>query len=190
MGRSAKAQPTQAPVAPAAAPVLSDVFEFADQLAAQAAAAQTPTPPAPLHLITFRLDGEEFGLPVETVREVIRVGDITRGPQSPPHIRGVTNLRGRILPVVEIRTRLGLTPLVPRFTARIIVAEVRGRVLGLLVDSVAQVQKVPADRVVGPPDEVRSTHTDYITGVVQLFDRLLILLDLARALDAPVATHS
>jgi len=190
MGRGAKAPASQAPAAPAGLPVPAGVFEFADQLAAKAAAAQTPTPPAPLHLITFRLDGEEFGLPVETVREVIRVGDITRVPQSPPHIRGVTNLRGRILPVVEIRTRLGLAPLVPRSTARIIVAEVRGRVLGLLVDSVAQVQKVPAERVVSAPDEVRSAHTDYITGVVQLFDRLLILLDLARALDAPGATHS
>ena len=187
MGRASKAH--AAP--PAADPVTPDgVLEFADQVAAQAAGLQAPAPPATLHLITFRLDGEEFGLPVETVREVIRVGDITRVPQSPAHIRGVTNLRGRILPVVEIRTRLGLTPLVPRSTARIIVAEVRGRVLGLLVDSVAQVQKVPTERVVGAPDEVRSAHTDYITGVVQLYDRLLILLDLARALDTPGATHS
>ncbi len=185
MGRSAKL-PNSAP-APAAPP---SVFEFADQLTANAAAVQAPVPAAQLHLITFRLDGESFGLPVETVREVIRVGDITRVPQSPAHIRGVTNLRGRILPVVEIRTRLGLAPLVPRSTARIIVAEVRGRVLGLLVDSVAQVQKVPADRVVAAPDEVKSAHTDYITGVVQLYDRLLILLDLARALDAPGAPHS
>jgi purine-binding chemotaxis protein CheW len=118
------------------------------------------------------------------------VGEITRVPQSPPHIRGVTNLRGRILPVVEIRTRLGLAPLIPRSTARIIVAEVRGRVLGLLVDSVAQVQKVPAERVVATPDEVRSNHCDYLTGVVQLFDRLLILLDLPRALDATGESHS
>jgi purine-binding chemotaxis protein CheW len=190
MGRSAKAPATPAPAAPAPTSGSAGVLEFADQLAAQAAAVQAPVVPTQLHLITFRLDGEEFGLPVETVREVIRVGDLTRVPQSPPHIRGVTNLRGRILPVVEIRTRLGLAPLVPRSTARIIVAEVRGRILGLLVDSVAQVQKVPADRVVAAPDEIKSAHTDYITGVVQLYDRLLILLDLARALHPPGATHS
>jgi purine-binding chemotaxis protein CheW len=165
----------------AAAP---SVFEFADQVAAQQAAAATPAPVGTLHLITFRLDGEEFGLPVETVREVIRVGDITRVPQAPPHIRGVTNLRGRILPVVEIRSRLGLAPLVPRSTARVIVVEVRGRVLGLLVDSVAQVQKLPADRLVAAPDEVKSAHTTYLTGVVHMDERLIILLDLALALDA------
>jgi purine-binding chemotaxis protein CheW len=176
--------------APSPVPAAAGVFEFADQLAADAATVQAPKPVSTLHLITFRLDGEEFGLPVETVREVIRVGDITRVPQSPPHIRGVTNLRGRILPVVEIRTRLGLAPLVPRSTARIIVAEVRGRVLGLLVDSVAQVQKVPADRVVATPDEVKAGHSDYLTGVVQLYDRLLILLDLPRALEAAGDSHS
>jgi len=175
MARHSKAQ-----VAPAA----PSVFEFADQVAAQAAAASVPAPVGTLHLITFRLDAEEFGLPVETVREVIRVGDITRVPQAPPHIRGVTNLRGRILPVVEIRTRVGLAPLVPRSTARIIVTDVRGRVLGLLVDSVAQVQKLPADRLVAPPDEVKSAHTTYLTGVVHMDERLIILLDLALALDA------
>jgi purine-binding chemotaxis protein CheW len=169
------------------APVVAatpSVFEFADRVSAQEAAATAPAPVGMLHLITFRLDGEEFGLPVETVREVIRVGDITRVPQAPPHIRGVTNLRGRILPVVEIRTRLGLAPLVPRSTARVIVTEVRGRVLGLLVDSVAQVQKLPADRLVAAPDEVTSAHTTYLTGVVHLDGRLIILLDLALALDA------
>lgn len=191
MGRNSTKVPVVAvDPAPNQAPRPGGVFEFADQLAADAAVVQAPAPVTTLHLITFRLDGEEFGLPVETVREVIRVGDITRVPQSPPHIRGVTNLRGRILPVVEIRTRLGLAPLVPRSTARIIVAEVRGRVLGILVDSVAQVQKVPADRVVATPDEVKSGHADYLTGVVQLYDRLLILLDLPRALDTTVGSHS
>jgi purine-binding chemotaxis protein CheW len=174
---------------PVAAGVPS-VFEFADQVAAREAGASAPAPTGQLHLITFRLDGEEFGLPVDTVREVIRVGDVTRVPQAPAHIRGVTNLRGRILPVVEIRSRLGLAPLVPRSTARIIVVEVRGRVLGLLVDSVAQVQKLPADRLVPAPDEVKSAHTAYLNGVVHLDNRLIILLDLALALDASGASPS
>lgn len=178
---------TRSAKAPAPAP---SVFEFADQVAAGDAAAAAPPPAEQLHLITFRLDGEEFGLPVELVREVIRVGDITRVPQAPAHIRGVTNLRGRILPVVELRSRLGLAPLVPRSTARIIVAEVQGRVLGLLVDSVAQVQKLPADRLSAAPDEVKSAHTNYLTGVLQLDGRLIILLDLALALGTSGASPS
>ncbi|HEU5169657.1 MAG TPA: chemotaxis protein CheW [Gemmatimonadales bacterium] len=156
---------------------------FADALAAQAQAEPAAAAPDPqLHLIAFRLDREEYGVPVATVREVSRVGDITRVPQAPAHIRGVTNLRGRILPVYEIRTRLGLEPLAPGPKARVVVAEVHGRVLGLLVDAVAQVLKVPADCVVAPPEETRSAQADYVTGVAQLDGRLIILLDLERML--------
>jgi purine-binding chemotaxis protein CheW len=160
------------------------VLEFADRLAEEPRSGPAPAPAAPLQLITFRLDAEEFGLPIESVREVTRVGDITRVPRAPQHIRGVTNLRGRILPVLEIRSRLGLEPLDPGPKARIVIVEVQGRLVGLLVDAVAQVQKVAADRVVAPPDEVRSTHTDYLTGVVHLGPRLIILLDLERVLGA------
>ena len=105
----------------------------------------------PLHLLTFALDREEYGIPVTQVREVIRVNDITRVPQVPAHVRGVTNLRGRILAVVEIRTRLGLAEAVVTPSSRVVVVDVRGRTLGLLVDRVSQVTKVPADSVTPPP---------------------------------------
>jgi purine-binding chemotaxis protein CheW len=136
-----------------------------------------------LHLIAFRLVREEYGVPVASVREVSRVGEITRVPQAPEHIRGVMNLRGRILPVLELRTRLGHPPLAtPGPQSRVVVAEIHGRVLGLLVDSVAQVLKVPSDLVVPPPEDARSAAADYLTGVAQLDDRLIILLDLERML--------
>jgi purine-binding chemotaxis protein CheW len=161
-------------------------LEFADRLAADAEPSASAQAAAQLHLITFFLDAEEFALPIRTVREVIRVGDMTRVPHAPAHVRGVINLRGRVLPVVELRTRLGLSALVPGPKARILVVEVDGRVLGLLVDAVAQVQKIPADQVIAAPDEVRSTDADYITGVARQGERLIILLDLDRAL-APSA---
>jgi purine-binding chemotaxis protein CheW len=156
---------------------------FVDELAAHSAAA-TEQPTAPLlHLIAFQLGREEYGVPVASVREVSRVGEITRVPQAPEHIRGVMNLRGRILPVFELRTRLGHPPLVaPGPKARVVVAEVHGRVLGLLVDAVAQVLKVPSDRVVPPPDDARSAAADYLTGVAQVDGRLIVLLDLERML--------
>ena len=84
----------------------------------------TAAPGRELHLLTFTLDREEFGIPVTQVREVIRVDGITRVPQAPAHVRGVTNLRGRILAVVELRTRLGLTPAVAHAASRIVVVEV------------------------------------------------------------------
>jgi purine-binding chemotaxis protein CheW len=162
-----------------------------DELAAQNASAPEPATAPLLHLIAFQLEREEYGVPVASVREVSRVGEITRVPQAPEHIRGVMNLRGRILPVLELRTRLGHPPLQsPGPRARVVVAEIHGRVLGLLVDSVAQVLKVPADRVVPPPDDARSAAADYLTGVAQLDRRLIILLDLERMLQPGPVPHA
>jgi purine-binding chemotaxis protein CheW len=168
----------------------SGPLAFVDELAAQAVATPEPAAAPLLHLIAFQLDREEYGVPVASVREVSRVGDITRVPQAPEHIRGVMNLRGRILPVLELRTRLGHAPLVPGPKARVVVAEVHGRVLGLLVDAVAQVLKIPSDRVVPPPDDARSAAADYLTGVAQLDGRLIILLDLERMLQPGPVPHA
>jgi purine-binding chemotaxis protein CheW len=154
---------------------------FADRLQ-PATVAEAPAPGPQLHLLTFMLDREEFGLPITRVREVIRVGEITRVPQVPPHVRGVTNLRGRILAVVEIRSRLGLSPAEISPASRIVVVDVVGRALGLLVDRVSQVTKVPVESVAPVPEEVASTETDYVTGVARRDSRLIILLDLDRVL--------
>jgi purine-binding chemotaxis protein CheW len=160
-----------------------NLLRFADTVEQDAAPASHPVAPGPeLHLVTFALEREEFGIRVDQVREIIRVGEITRVPQAPPHVRGVANLRGRILAVVEIRTRLGLTPAVLTPRSRIIVVEIQGRVLGILVDAVLQVVKVPVETVTAAPDEVLSPQTDYISGVARWNSRLIILLDVEKVL--------
>jgi purine-binding chemotaxis protein CheW len=161
------------------------LLQFADELQRRAPAVETPGPGAELHLVTFALDREEFGIPIQQVREVIRVSEITRVPQARRHVRGVTNLRGRILAVVEIRTRMGLPPaeITPR--SRVVVVGAHGRVLGILVDGVSQVVKVPAETVAPAPEEVVSPGTDYITGVARWNSRLIILLDLEKVLLLP-----
>lgn len=157
------------------------LLRFADSVD-QAPTDGVKAPGPELHLVTFALDREEFGIRVNQVREVIRVGEITRVPQAPPHVRGVTNLRGRILPVMELRTRMGLTPAVVSPRSRIVVVEVHDRVVGLLVDAVLQVAKVPAETVAPAPDEVLSPQSDYIRGVARWNSRLIILLELEQAL--------
>ena len=161
------------------------LLRFADELERQSAATEMPRPSPELHLVTFALDREEFGIPIEQVREVIRVGEITRVPQARPHVRGVTNLRGRVLAVVEIRTRMGLpaAEITPR--SRVVVVGVHDRILGLLVDGVSQVVKVPAETVAPAPEEVLSPGTDYITGVARWNSRLIMLLDLEKVLLLP-----
>jgi purine-binding chemotaxis protein CheW len=161
------------------------LLRFADELQQLSSESETPSPGPELHLVTFALDREEFGIPIGQVREVIRVADITRVPQAREHVRGVTNLRGRILAVVEIRTRMGLTPAEITAKSRVIVVAVHDRTLGILVDGVSQVVKLPAKSVAPAPEEVLSSNADYITGVARWNSRLIILLDLEKVLLLP-----
>lgn len=159
-----------------------DLLAFADWVAAGQARRSAEEAEEERTYVAFRLDREEFGLPVESVREVLRVGEVTRVPQAPPHIRGVTNVRGSILPVVEIRTRIGLPPLDPGPIARIVVLEVGERALGLLVDRVTRVAKLRVSEIEPPPAEVVTARTDYVAGVAKRPEGLLILLDPAKTL--------
>jgi purine-binding chemotaxis protein CheW len=122
--------------------------------------------------VTFALDREEYGIPVTQVREVIG-WPTSPGPQAPAHFAG-PNLRGRILRS-ELRSRLGLSRRRPP-RSRIVVVEVADRVLGLLVDAVLQVVKVPVETVAPPPEEVLSADSGYLGGVARWNGRLIILL--------------
>lgn len=134
-----------------------------------------------VHLVTFNL-GEEYGVPISQVQEIVRVGGITMVPNSPSYMEGVINLRGRVLPVLNLRKRLGLPDKEMNNASRIVVAEIGGKVIGLFVDAVSQVIRIPRESVEPAPEEVLEIDTDYITGVGKLKDRMLILLDLEKLL--------
>ena len=134
-----------------------------------------------LHIVTFNL-GEEYGVPISQVQEIVRVGSITMVPNSPSYMEGVINLRGRVLPVLNLRKRLRLSATEMSNASRIMVIEVGNKVIGLLVDAVSQVIKVPLSSVETAPEEVLEVDTDYIKGVGKLENRLVILLDLERLL--------
>jgi purine-binding chemotaxis protein CheW len=160
-----------------------NVLEFADRLVTAPAAPAAPEE-RQLHLVVFNLGREEYAVPIGQVREVVRVTDVTRVPHAPQHIRGVMNLRGRILPVLEVRSRLGLEPAELTQRSRVVVAEIDRRMVGLLVDAVGQVTRLGERSVAAPPEEVRSAGGEAVTGVARLDRRLLILLDLERLLRA------
>jgi purine-binding chemotaxis protein CheW len=134
------------------------------------------------HLATFFLAREEYGVDVKQVQEIRRVAEITSVPRAPEFVRGVINLRGRILPVLDLRRRLGLGEVVVDRASRIVVVRVKERLLGLLVDGASQVLKVPVSRIEPAPEEVVQKGGDYIRGVAKLDDRLIILVDLERLL--------
>jgi purine-binding chemotaxis protein CheW len=134
------------------------------------------------HLVTFKLGVEEYGVEIGSVQEIIRAADITPVPGAPIHIRGVINLRGKIIPVVDMRVRFTLPGGEESDQRRIVVVEAEGKRLGMLVDSVSQVVKIPAGIVEEIPEEATSAAENFIKGVGKLDGRLVIILDLNRSL--------
>jgi purine-binding chemotaxis protein CheW len=132
-----------------------------------------------LQLVSFHVGGEEFGLDILRVQEIIRVQQLTRVPNSPDFVEGVINLRGKVIPVIALRKRFGLETLAQDKQTRIVVVEVKGTVLGFMVDSVSEVLRIPADTV-EPPPRLGKVEREYVSGVGKLNDRLLILLDVDR----------
>ncbi|GAB5517843.1 MAG: chemotaxis protein CheW [Rhodothermales bacterium] len=135
-----------------------------------------------MQLVTFVLGKETFGVDVLKVQEIIRIVDVTRVPNSPSFVEGVINLRGKILPVIDLRKRFGLSYAERDKDSRIVVIEFADKVVGFLVDRMREVVRVERNSVDAPPNLVTSSTSRYITGVVQLEDRLLTLLDLDRVL--------
>ncbi|MBI5444886.1 MAG: chemotaxis protein CheW [Deltaproteobacteria bacterium] len=136
-----------------------------------------------LQLVTFHVGDEEFGVEILDVREINRMMDITRVPHAPEFVEGVINLRGQVIPVVDLRKRFGLSAGERDKNTRIVVVELGGSVVGFLVDSVSEVLRVSRAVVEPPPSIVGGIESDYIDGVVKLEDRLLILLDLQKLLN-------
>ncbi|MGK7297140.1 MAG: chemotaxis protein CheW [Candidatus Wenzhouxiangella sp. M2_3B_020] len=135
-----------------------------------------------LQLVSFVIDNEEFGVDILRVQEIIRPMAITRVPNAPAFVEGVINLRGRIIPVVDLRTRFGLESNEQDHETRIMVVELTDKVIGFMVDEVREVIRVNRDVIEPPPELAIGIDTNYIRGVARLEERLLILLDLEEVL--------
>jgi len=137
-----------------------------------------------LQLVGFVIGKELFGVDILMVQEIIRETPITPIPNSPDFIEGVINLRGNIIPVIDLRKRLNLRDAAaPAGQIWIMILNVNDRITGFIVDSVTQVLKVPSNSIKPPPDIVVSgLQSQYITGVCRIDKRLLILLDFNRIL--------
>ena len=133
-------------------------------------------------VVVLELAGEAYGVEIGRVQEIIRMQPITRVPNVPVFIEGVTNLRGRVIPVLDLRRRFGLAATPPTRQSRIVVAELGSHAVGLIVDGVSEVLRVPADAVEPPSALVTTAESTYLRGVAKLEDRLVLLLDLARIL--------
>lgn len=135
-----------------------------------------------LQLVTFSIGEEEFGVNILKVQEINRTMEITKVPRSPEFVEGVINLRGKVIPIIDLRKRFGLRAKPEDKDTRIIVIEINSVIVGFVVDAVSEVLRIPASTVEPPPPVVAGVESDYISGVGQLKDRLLIMLDLDKLL--------
>jgi purine-binding chemotaxis protein CheW len=161
------------------------VYAFVDRLQSRSRPAPEEPREEPEIWVSFELAGEIYALPVGRVEEVLRISTITRVPHAPAPVRGITNLRGRVLAVVDLRVRLGLPPVAPGPLSRILVVSSRDRSIGLLVDSARQVVRVLPSAVQAPPADVLTAHSDFLLGVFHLAEELVILLDVDQVLWIP-----
>lgn len=136
-----------------------------------------------LQLVSFRLEQEEYGIEITKVQEIILMGEITRVPQTPSFIKGLINLRSTVIPIVDLRTRFSLEQKGISDETRIMVVNVRGKTIGIIVDAVNEVLRIEKSRISPPPPTVAGLGREYLTGLIKLENRLLILLDIDKILD-------
>ena len=138
--------------------------------------------------LVFHLGNEEFGIQVQKVREIMGVQDITQVPQTPPHVKGVINLRGKVIPVVDLRLKFAMPPVEYTHRTCIIVVQVAGvrgtMLMGIVVDGVAEVLQVAAADVEDTPSFGKDVEISYIMGLAKLKGKVKILLDIDHVMTA------
>lgn len=133
-----------------------------------------------LQLVTFTLGNEEYAVDILKVQEINRMKEITRVPNSPDYVEGVINLRGKVIPVVSLRKKFGLDEIENDDRSRIMIMDIQGITMGLIVDSVSEVLRIPASTVEPTPPMASNISTEFIKGIAKMEDRLIILLDMDR----------
>ncbi len=134
-------------------------------------------------LVVFELAGEHYGLDIASVESIIKIQTITSVPQAPGFVEGVTNLRGTILPVIDLRQRFGMEKYSPTRNTRVIVVFTGDKKVGMIVDAVSQVISVSSDAVEPPPDLVTTMNSAFIKGIAKVNGKLIIFLDLIEVLN-------
>ena len=137
-----------------------------------------------IQLVVFDLASEHYGVDISDVREIMRMQNITKVPGAMSYVEGVINLRGKVLPVLDLRKRLGLKVAEQTEESRIVVVDIADGEVGVIVDAVTEVLRVPNAAVEPPSSMVAQGNSDYLRGIAKLTDRLIILLDLNKLLSS------
>ena len=131
-------------------------------------------------LVLFSLAREVYGIDVSDVREIIRMQPVTKVPKAAFFIEGIINLRGRVIPVVNIRKRFDIEEAEQTAESRIVVVDIEGSTIGIMVDAVTEVIRVATDAIQAPSDIVAARDTGYLKGIVRVDKQMVVLLDLSK----------
>lgn len=130
--------------------------------------------------VNFRLGEEWYGQDIRYIQEVNRVQNVTEVPGSPEYILGVINLRGNVIPVMNLRKRLGMETIPPTKKSRVIVVEFEDSQLGMLVDSVHHVLEIPYGQITDPPESAMTERNRFISGIGQMNERLVFFINIEK----------
>jgi purine-binding chemotaxis protein CheW len=133
-------------------------------------------------LVVFELANEHYGVEISSVESIIKMQEITRIPHSPAFVEGITNLRGLVLPVIDLRKRFSLEAQEISRDSRIMVVALGAVKVGMIVDAVSEVLRVPSESIEPPPSMTTTSRANFITGIAKLNDILVILLDMSKIL--------
>ncbi|RME37477.1 MAG: chemotaxis protein CheW [Planctomycetota bacterium] len=143
-----------------------------------------------LQIVSFRLANETYGVDIHHVQEIILIGRITEMPQVPPYVRGLINLRGNVIPVLDLRVRFGLPVAEQTDDSRIIVLNVDGKTMGVMVDAVEEVLRIQSAQIDTAPPGMAGVGKEYVRGLVNVNDHLLILLDVEKVFAGGTGTDA
>jgi len=133
-------------------------------------------------LVVFSIGNESYGVDVEAVESIIKMQEITKLPHAPEFVEGVTNLRGSVVPILDLRKRFGLASEEPTRDTRIMIVNMNDNHVGMVVDAVTQVVRISAESIEPPPQMAMTVNSAFIKGIAKLDDMLIILLDLKKVL--------
>lgn len=133
--------------------------------------------------VGFQLAGQEYAFRIEQIQEIVILDQVTKTPQVPCYVEGVSNLRGAIIPIINLRALFGMELRPVDRETRTIVVNVGERTMGCTVDTVSQVMRIPEENIQSAPDTVTANGANYIAGFARQNDRLIILLDIDELLD-------
>jgi len=137
-----------------------------------------------LQFVTFKLAGQKYAVEILKVQEINNMKDITPIPNAPGYVEGAVNLRGKVIPVLNLRKKFHMAEIALSDASKIIIIDVRGIIMGVIVDAVSDVLRISSDVVEPPPAVAMSVRSEFILGVAKLPNELVILLDMDKLLDA------